>query len=473
MAVYRASLIFIPFPVISHLLATIKMAKLLTNRDERLSITVLIMKLQSDNKLSSYTKNSSDSRINFVEIERDDSKFAELIKSPKNMVPRFAQTQTAAVRAAVSSITRSPKHTKLAGFFVDVLCTSMIDVAAELDVPAYIFFTCGAAVLGLMFRLQGLMDGRDDELAEYEDSDAEVLVSTYVNPVPAKVWPSAVFDGESGFFDLTRKLKQASGIVVNTFLELQPHAITALTSDDRIPTVYPVGPLLQDEADDGGSKRVEILRWLDDQPDSSVVFLCFGTNGCFNEDQVREIAAALETCGRRFLWSLGKPPSSETGDSVGEYENHEEVLPEGFLERTARIGMVIGWAPQMAVLSHPAVGGFVSHCGWNSILESIWCGVPMATWPMYAEQQANAFEMVNELKIAIDIKMDYRKFRNVIVDAHTIEKAIKQLMQEENKIRVNVKELREKSTSALMEGGSSHDFVARLIENVTQNFKPL
>ena len=90
----------------------------------------------------------------------------------------------------------------------------------------------------------------------------------------------------------------------------------------------------------------------------------------------------------------------------------------------------------MAVLSHPAVGGFVSHCGWNSILESLWAGVPIAAWPMYAEQQTNAFEVVAELGIAVEIKMDYRNDANMdsqlIVSATEIENGIKSLMMDRN-----------------------------------------
>ncbi|XP_020547375.1 UDP-glycosyltransferase 71E1-like, partial [Sesamum indicum] len=146
-----------------------------------------------------------------------------------------------------------------------------------------------------------------------------------------------------------------------------------------------------------------------------------------------------------FLWSLRKPPPKEKVEFPGEYENSEEVLPEGFLGRTTGMGKVIGWAPQMAVLSHPTVGGFVSHCGWNSVLESVWCGVPMAVWPLSAEQQANAFLLVKEFEMAVEIKMDYKKNANVIVGRETIEKAIRQLMDPENEIRVKVRALKEKS----------------------------
>ncbi|KAI3457639.1 hypothetical protein Pfo_014302 [Paulownia fortunei] len=426
----KASLVFIPFPVMSHLVAAVKTAKLLIDRDERLSITFLIMKLPIDTKISSYTKNSPDSRINFVEL-----------KSPKTFVIRLIESQKGSVRDAVVEIMEGSKSSRLAGFVIDMFCTSMIDVANEL----------GAPNARLMFRIQALNDDHNQDPAEYENSDAVISVPTYVNPVPAKVWPSLVFEKESGFFKLMRKFRETKGIVINTFLEFEPHAIRSLSDDEKIPP------------------HDKIIEWLDQQPDSSVVFLCFGSTGCFDGDQVKEIAVALERSGHRFLWSLRKPPPKEKLEFPGEYENPEEILPEGFLERTVGIGKVIGWAPQIAVLSHPAVGGFVSHCGWNSTLESVWCGVPMAAWPLAAEQQANAFQLVKEFEMAVEIKMDYKKGSNVIVAAETIEKAIRQLMDPENEGRAKVKVLKEKSRMVMMKGESSYDFLGRLIVDVMDN----
>ncbi|KAL6976035.1 hydroquinone glucosyltransferase [Sarracenia purpurea var. burkii] len=259
--------------------------------------------------------------------------------------------------------------------------------------------------------------------------------------------------------------------MINTFEELEFHAVNTLSGDDKIPPLYPVGPVLNL---DGGSNEArnhqseEIMRWLDNQPLSSVVFLCFGSMGTFDEVQVKELATALESSSNPFLWALRRPPPKD-------YEDPNEILPEGFLERTAEIGKVIGWAPQVAVLFHPAVGGFVSHCGWNSTLESLWCGVPVATWPMYAEQQGNAFQMVKEFGLAVEITLDYRKNLmmegNIIVTAAEIEGGIRRLMNEDTStgIKKKVKEMSQKSRIAVVKGGSSYNSMRRFIEDVINN----
>ncbi|KAL2245882.1 UNVERIFIED_CONTAM: UDP-glucose flavonoid 3-O-glucosyltransferase 6 [Sesamum indicum] len=448
------------------------MAKLLADRDECLSITVLIMRMPMENKISSYTKNSPDSRVNFVELPQNESILTELMKYPKHFVARFVESQKDLVRDAVLEIMKSSSSCKIAGFVIDMFCTSMIDVANGLGIPTYVFVSSGSAALGLMLHLQSLRDDNNLDLTEYKNSDAEISVPTHCKPVPAKVWPSSVFDKESDLLDFVKRYRETAGIIVNTFLDLESHQIRSLSNTEKIPPIYPVGPILQfgeDQTDQEKQSHRTIFEWLDRQPLSSVVFLCFGSKGCFNEDQVKEIAVALENSGHRFLWSLRKPPSKEKIESPGEYENPEDVLPRGFLERTAEIGKVIGWAPQMEVLSHPAVGGFVSHCGWNSTLESVWCGVPMAVWPLFAEQQANAFLLVKEFEMAVEIKMDYNADSNVIVGAETIEKAIKQLMNPENEIRVKMKALKEKSRMALMEGGSSYNYLKCFVENVMKN----
>ncbi|CAA7017272.1 unnamed protein product [Microthlaspi erraticum] len=237
-----------------------------------------------------------------------------------------------------------------------------------------------------------------------------------------------------------------------------------------LPQAYPVGPILHLE--DNG-KQSETLQWLDEQPARSVVFLCFGSMGGFSEEQTRETAVALDRSGHRFLWSLRRASPNIMTEPPGDFGNLEDVLPEGFLDRTSGRGKVIGWAPQAAVLAKPAIGGFVTHCGWNSMLESLWFGVPMVTWPLYAEQKINAFAMVEELGLAVEIRRYFRgdlmAGEMEMLTAEDVERAIRRVMEEDSDVRYRVKEMAGKCHAALMDGGSSKTALAKFIQDVIEN----
>ncbi|GER53981.1 UDP-sugar:glycosyltransferase [Striga asiatica] len=463
-----ANLIFIPFPILSHQAAAVQTAGLLVDRNPRLTATIIVMKLPVDTKTTTPDHNP---RIRFVELPPDEQSFAKYGTNPNSLTVYYTESQKGPVRDTVMTIMHSGR---VAGFVVDMFCTAMIDVAHELGLPSYIFFTGNASNLGLLFGLQEFIDRENKDLADYENTDFELSFPIYSSPVPAKVWPTQVFEKESNWSNFTRKFRGTKGIVVNTFLELEPRAIRALWEDELTPPVYPVGPIIESEARGRGviSREEEVvMRWLDGQPDSSVVFLCFGSGGWFGAEQVKEISEGLENSGQRFLWSLRKPAPEGKLEFPGEYEDPGEVLPEGFLERTVGFGKVIGWAPQIAVMAHRAVGGFVSHCGWNSVLESVWFGVPLAAWPIYAEQQANAFQLVRELGMAVEIKVEYNmKTCNGIVPAARIEGAVRELMGPENEgRRAKVRALSETSGAVMLEGGSSHEFLGRFIDSVLDN----
>ncbi|KAK9068164.1 hypothetical protein SSX86_012275 [Deinandra increscens subsp. villosa] len=475
-----AQLIFIPAPGMGHMLSTIEIAKLLVNRDHRLSITVLIIKprgMDSGLAITSYIESLAKStidRISFIQLPQDETLPVHNPKDPLTSNKEFIKTHCKYVRNVVAELASQPGSGHLAGFVVDFFCTCMIDVANEFNVPTYVFFTSNAAFLGFILYVKTLSDDLNKDVLELSNLDTEVSLPGFVKPVPTKVFWSPVKTREGLNFVLqcSRKLREAKAIMVNTVLELETHAMESLSSDTNIPPVYPVGPVLNLDTSSGATKLVDddAIKWLDSQPPSSVVFLCFGSMGSFDEIQVKEIARALEQSGHRFLWSLRRPPSDLTTRIPSDYEDPSVVLPEGFMERTCGIGKVIGWVSQVRVLGHNAIGGFVSHCGWNSLLESLWFGVPSATWPIYAEQQMNAFEMVVELGLAVEIKLDYLKnlsdpkATTVVVTAEEIESGIRRLMKD-NEVRTKVKEMSEKSRSAVAEGCSSYASVGRLIED--------
>lgn len=361
---------------------------------------------------------------------------------------------------------------------VDTQCTStIVDLADEFDAPTYAFFTSGAAFLGLTLLFQTLQDEvlKEDITSNYLNKN-ELTAPCIAQPVPTSVLPVTLTDQQTWntrFLHYARGYKKARGIIVNTFNDLEPFAISSLSDQSSTwygskPNIYPVGPIINKIMQDGSEN---ITSWLDKQPPTSVVFLCFGSMGSTQGEQVQEIANGLERSGCRFLWVLRRPPSpGVTVDFPADYTNYDEVLPSGFLERTREIGKVVGWVPQLEVLSHGAVGGFVSHCGWNSILESFWCGVPIGTWPLYAEQKLNAFQLVHDLGLSVEItpiinnpKLEEKGDK--VVRAEQIEKGIKKLMSD-GEVRKKVTKMKEACHNALKDGGSAKASLGNLIEDV-------
>ena len=131
-----------------------------------------------------------------------------------------------------------------------------------------------------------------------------------------------------------------------------------------------------------------------------------------------------------------------------------EFLPHGFLERTKKQGLVVpSWAPQIQVLGHSATGGFLSHCGWNSVLESVVQGVPVITWPLFAEQSLNAAMIADDLKVALRPKVN----ESGLVEREEIAKVVRGLMgdKESLEIRKRMGLLKIAAANAIKEDGSS------------------
>lgn len=475
----NAELIFTPLPLLTHLVPAVELAKLLIEHNDTLCVTFLIMKLPSDARAQSYSRSMSSNssisqRIRFLHLSEPN--FSLKAISPVVYFSQVIDSQKILVRNVVADITADleSKSSRLAGFVIDMFCSAMIDVADEFQVPAYAFYIVGAGTLAT-FHFHSLTDDSNKKGTDFShlDPEAEIPIPAYTNPLPVKLLPSSFFDKEGlqVLLNLVRRLRETKGIMVNTFLELEPNSIKLLSVDEKLPPIYPVGPVINFEGIGGLNQGNEkIMTWLDNQPDSSVVFLCFGSGGSFKAAQVKEIAYALENSGQRFLWALRWPPAQSPLEVPGESEDLGEVLPEGFLRRTAGIGMVVPWAPQLQVLSHSGTGGFVTHCGWNSVLEGVSCGVPMAAWPMHSDQQLGAFLLVRELEMAVEIKMDYRwDFKNTdpaVVKAGEIENGIRKMMNLESKFRAKVKDMKEKARVSISKGGSSYIALRRVIEDL-------
>ncbi|CAN1832512.1 Flavanone 7-O-glucoside 2''-O-beta-L-rhamnosyltransferase [Linum perenne] len=175
--------------------------------------------------------------------------------------------------------------------------------------------------------------------------------------------------------------------------------------------VVPVGGLLNEPKDKIEDTKImewlnkndrRILKWLNsgDHPDSSVVFVSFGSEYFLSKEEVEEIAKGLETMNKRlkFIWVVRFLPDQDEKVSL------QEVLPERFLERVEGRGLVVeGWAPQGEILRSPRIGGFVSHCGWSSVIEAVVYGVPIVAMPMQLDQPWNA-NLVEEIGVGVEVR---------------------------------------------------------------------
>lgn len=470
-AMSKAELIFVPAPGVGHIVSTIEFAKTLILRDDQIQVTILVMKLPITPFIDAYTKSltASQPNIRLIDLPQVDLPSSELLaKSVESYICAVIESYKPHVHKIVSDIVSSRSSSDsvpVAGIILDFFCVSMIDIGDELGLPSFIFLTSGSAFLSLMLYLPS----RHQQIgAEFTFSDSDVIIPGFANPVPPRVLPGALFNkhgGYAAYITVAQRFKDAKGIIVNTFTELESHSLESL-HDGQNPKIYPVGPVLNlighPHPDMDHSQWDKIRNWLDEQPDSSVVFLCFGSGGSFGVSQVKEIALGLKQSGYRFLWSMRVPPGE---DEASKLKNPEEMLPEGFLEGIEGRGMVCGWTPQVEVLAHEAIGGFVSHCGWNSILESFWYGVPIVTLPIYAEQQLNAFTLVKELGLAVELKLDYRSNGDV-VKAEEVERAVRCVMESENEVRKKVKDLAGMARKAVMDGGSSSTSITELIKDL-------
>ncbi|TMX00101.1 hypothetical protein EJD97_001392 [Solanum chilense] len=222
---------------------------------------------------------------------------------------------------------------------------------------------------------------------------------------------------------------------------------------------WSIGPILQK----GSSSRHKSLEWLDKQGPKSVLYISFGSSTTMTDKQIQELAMGLENSKQKFLWVLRDADKGNIFDD----ETRKARLPEGYQERTEGTGIVVtDWAPQLEILGHTSIGGFMSHCGWNSCMESMTMGVPILAWPMHSEQPWNATLITEILEVGIQVTEQAHQME--LVNSSTIEKVVNRLMvsKEGEELRSKAEKLGRQVWQSRDEGGVSQlelsSFIAHL-----------
>ncbi|KAK1284505.1 Cis-zeatin O-glucosyltransferase 1 [Acorus calamus] len=233
------------------------------------------------------------------------------------------------------------------------------------------------------------------------------------------------------FMDLIRRRHRmtdaasVSGRLLNTCRPMEGRFLDLLAWEPfaRDKKLWAVGPLNPIKI--GGPARHECLKWLDMQPPKSVMYVSFGTTSSLSEEQVREIAIGLERSEQRFLWVLRE---ADRGDIFADQDKEGLRLPDEYERRVRGRGLVVldGWAPQVEILRHESTGGFMSHCGWNSCVESLSMGVPIAAWPMHSDQPRNAMLVTEVLGVGVTVREWGR--RGEVVGAKAVEEVVRRVM---------------------------------------------
>ncbi|KAM0894754.1 hypothetical protein ACQ4PT_024230 [Festuca glaucescens] len=352
-----------------------------------------------------------------------------------------------------------------------------VEAAAEHGVPRLAFLGTSMfarACTDVMLRKNPMMEPSPDQ----DDPDTMVFLPGL--PHSVKLRRSQMPDPRKqpkviAFFKVVNEEDQKSyGEVFNSFHELEPEYVEHYqTTLGR--RVWLVGPVARPDMNARGSGSTNnslspeadgCLRWLDAKPAGSVVYVSFGTLANFPPDELRELARGLDLSARNFVWVIGTDAITNTAPS-------SEWMPEGFAELLARgeHGLVVhGWAPQVLILNHPALGGFVTHCGWNSVLEAVSAGVPMVTWPRFGDQFFNEKLVVEVLKIGASVgAKDYASAieTHQLIGGEVIAESIGRVMDgDRDTIRSNAKELGEKARGAVEDGGSSYRDLGRLMDEL-------
>nr|XP_023892536.1 UDP-glycosyltransferase 89B2-like [Quercus suber]POE60685.1 udp-glycosyltransferase 89b1 [Quercus suber] len=247
-------------------------------------------------------------------------------------------------------------------------------------------------------------------------------------------------------------------IVFNSFASLESVYFDHLKREVGHNRVWAVGPVLPLEGDligsatRGGASSMpchKLMTWLDAQLDNSVVYVCFGSCAVLTSKQLNVLATTLECSGVHFILC------ARVLDDQGS-------ILDGFKDRVGDKGLVIkGWAPQVAILRHRAVGSFLTHYGWNSVLEGLISGVVMLTWPMGADQFTNALLLVNQLSVAIRAGEGTENIPNSNELARLLVVSLDKIKPQ----NVRAKELSDAALSAV-KGGSSDKDLDELIKQL-------
>ncbi|XP_021853662.2 scopoletin glucosyltransferase-like [Spinacia oleracea] len=470
----RLHVVFFPLMAAGHMIPTLDIAKLFAAHHVKTTIVTTPLNAPTFTKALNTTTTTT---IDVEVIPFPNSNEADGIPEGIENFDQFTSNEMAVKFLKATTLLQQSLEQILEKHKPDCLVADMLlpfatDVAAKFNIPRLVFH-------GTNYFSQCVTHS----MIKYEpfktvSSDDEEFLIPYL-PHEVKLMKSQLPDMMRGDLDMDMDIVNSEwmeifvrameaeaksyGVIVNSFHELEPeYADYYRNVIGR--RAWSIGPVSlcnrENEAKfqrgkDSCIDEHECLNWLNSKKPNSVVYICFGSLAQVSNSQVEEIAMGLEASEQDFIWVL-------RGSNT---KNIEE-----FEKRVEGKGLIIrGWAPQVLILDHEAIGTFVTHCGWNSTLEGLSCGVPMVTWPVFAEQFYNEKLVTQVLETGVGVGA---KEWNRMVEGikwEDIRDAIRKLMvgEEALELRSKAKKMKELARMAVEVGGSSYCDLSSLIQELS------
>ncbi|XP_060184225.1 zeatin O-glucosyltransferase-like [Lycium barbarum] len=458
MCSYDVVVVMVPFPVQGHLNQLLQLACLISSSYDLPVYYVGSATLNRQARVRANALNSSDiAKIHFHDIPTPEfasppPDFSGSSKYPLHHQPLWDASLL--LREPIASFLRdiSSKSRRIVVVHDYFMSYNVQDVSSLPNAESYI---CNCISAFNLYCFACLFSGMFVQLGE------ELLkkLPSFETVMPDEL--RGFIDSQVQYKDIrSGDIHNTSKVIEGEFLDL-----LAQVASKQNKKQWAVGPILPTKIDRASNRENICLEWLNKQPPRSVLYISFGTTTSFSDREIKELATGLERSKQKFIWVLR---DADRGDIfAGEPRRIE--LPEGFEERVKEVGLVVRkWAPQPQILAHSSTGGFMSHCGWNSCIESITMGVPIAAWPMHSDQPRNSFLVTEMLKTGLIVR-EWEK-REELVSASTIENIVSKLMasEEGDVIRKRAEELGEAVRRSTEKGGASRIELDAFISHITR-----
>ncbi|GLJ07771.1 hypothetical protein SUGI_0073860 [Cryptomeria japonica] len=488
----KPHVVAVPFPALGHFIPFLDLAKLLASKGLAVSYVatpVNISLLQSH--LHQAVKDDLD--ISLVTLPTPDVEGLEgrerndlVPLESRGLIFEMAEKLQHPFSTWMEEQFHRPTATPPVCVVYDIFMGWAIDTAQKFNVASVLFNTCGAFAISLM---QFISTSISQNTLEKDEEDSLVVSFNLLHPLrlskhevgPVFLNPDLSDSIQRFFFQRLQEIGKGSGILINTFHELESFYVQHLKYLTAKP-VWAIGPVHSQNLFGGagnvntqgkmvGVNEQELVCWLDSKCPRSVAYVSFGIQTALSEEQTHALGRGLEASGQPFVWAIKTYPKKELVSSESKTDINSTYLPEGFLERTKERGLVIrGWVPQLVILSHVSVGAFISHCGWNSALESISLGVPILSWPMFGDQHLNS-----KLFADLGVGIQFCQHTDGIPDEERVKEAVTMAVTGDKgeEMRERTEKLKEMATNAIKEQGSSAaDLTAFVSDMYKLNSRP-